>query len=181
MKLIKKLIGYDEDLSKTCNFLLLLFRLFTYILPLAIFIWCFVIENAISDQVSIWTKVGCGGIFVLIIIFLFSIHFIKKSFNKKLSKLNDKIIMCTDDIKKLELIDRKRKIESYQDLFGNVCIIIPFAIALCLINMVETQMISLRGVFFAVVISMLIGLVINFLFQKEKRRVNNAENQSTNN
>ena len=181
MNVLKKLIGYDEDLSNTGNFLLFLFRLFTYILPLAIFIWCFVIENAMSNEVSVWTKIGCGGIFVLIIAFLFAIHFVKRAFNKNISKLSDKIIMSTDENKKLELINKKLKVEAWPAIFGNICLIIPFAMALCLINMIETQMISLRGVFFAVVVSMLIGLAINFLFQKEKRSVKDEKNQPTNN
>lgn len=168
MKILKRLIGYDEELSKLGNFFLFLFRIFTYILPLAIFIWCFVIENAMSNEVSVWTKIGCGGIVVLIIAFLFAIHFVKRAFNKKLSKLTDKIIMCTDDTKKIDLINKKLKVEAWQDIFGNICLIMPFAIALCLINMIETQMISLRGVFFAAVVSMITGLFLNILVQQQK-------------
>lgn len=168
MKILKKIIGYDDDLSKTANLLQFLFRAFTYIIPLAIFIWCFVIENAMSKEIGIWTKIGCGGIVVLIIVLLFLVHFVKKSFNKKISKLADKILMCTDETHKLELIKQKRKLEGRQELFGNICLIVPFIVVLMLVNMIETQLISLRGILFAVVISMIIGLVFNIFLQQEK-------------
>jgi len=179
MKIIKKILGIDEDLSKTANLFLFLFRLFSYVIPLLIVIWCFVIENIINKEVTIWAKIGCAGIVALVIVFLFAIHFIKKHFNKKLSKLTDKIIMCTDESKKLVYIKKKRKVEMWQELFGNICIIIPFAVLLALINMIETQMLSLRGIFFFVVISMIVGFVFNIALHIQREK--DYENKSKNN
>lgn len=167
-KILNKFFVIDPDLSKLANVYLLMYRIFTYAIPTLIILWAFVIENLINKEITTWTKVGCVGLIAVAILVLIAIHFIKKTFIKKIEKITDKLIDCTDDIKKKELVSQKRKLQMWQSLFFNICFIIPFIIVLWLVALIETKMIALRGTLFTIVISMLIGFMFNYFLQKEK-------------
>ena len=165
MKLIKKLLGFDEDLTTQQNFLQLGYRFYTFIVPIGIVLWSLVIDKLLDKDVSVMAKWGCAGTFALIVIALLGVHFIKKTFKKKIEKINEKLLTCTDDDKKKELVNKREKIRKWQELFGNACLIAPFVVAYVLVCLIEKAMISVRGGLLAMLISFAIGFVFNYLFR----------------
>lgn len=161
MKILKKILLFDEDLTTTENIVQLFYRIFTFLVPGGIVLWNLLIEKLIDSNVSVVAKIGCAGIFALIVIILIGIHFLKKHFTRTISKINDKILLCTDETKKKELIQKRRKVEKWQEIFNNACFLAPFVIAYFLVIMIENAMISLRGTLLIIVLSMGAGFGFN--------------------
>ena len=165
MKLIKKLLMFDEDLTLKQNYLQFCYRVFTYVFPIGLVLWSLVIDKLLDNNVSVMAKWGCAGTFALIIIALIGVYLIKKMFRKKLDKINDKLLNCVDDEKKKELVKAKNKTRKWQELFSNFCLIVPFVVAYVLVCLIEKAMISVRGGLLSMLISFGIGFIFNYLFR----------------
>lgn len=165
MKILKKLLLFDKDLDTKQNMLQLCYRLFTFIIPVGIVLWNLVVEKLLDKDVSIMAKWGCAGTCALIVIALIGVYFIKKMFRKKLEKINDKLLECTDDDKKKELVKKREVTRKWQELFNNACLIAPFVVAYILVCLIEKATISLRGGLLALLVSFGVGFVFNYLFR----------------
>ena len=137
------------------------YRAFCYIVPSGIALWTMLIDNIISKDTSVWSKISGAGIFALVVIVLIGVFFFGRFLKKKQQVIVDEIIVCTDDAKKQELIAKKQKVEKVQDIFANACFVAPFVILWIVCGAIETGVVSLRGTLMAISISMLTGLGVN--------------------
>ena len=142
------------------------YRVFSYIVPSGIALWTMLIENMISKETSVMSKVTGAGIFALVVIVLISVFFFGRFLKKKQQAIVDEIIICTDDAKKLELIEKKAKVEKAQDVFANICFVAPFVVLWIVCGSIEKGVVSLRGTLMAISVSMLTGLGINITRKK---------------
>lgn len=171
MNIIKKIMFWDKDLTTKQNIMLILYRVFEFLVPSGIVLWSFLIEKLVENKVSITAKIGCAGIVVFVIMVLIAVYFLKKHFRNKITKLTNKVLECLDNEEKKKLIIEKRKVEKWQEIFHNACFVAPFIIALLVVNLLETQMLSLRGVLFGVVSSMCVGFGFNVILQNLKTKI----------
>ena len=137
------------------------YRIFSYIVPGGFALWTFVIEKLIDNNVSLATKMGVSGMFMLALMVIIAVYFVGRHFRNKITKLNNKILEELDNDKKAILIAKKRKIESMQEIYHNAIFIAPFLGMFLLVLMVEKQMVSIRGILGFVCISMAIGMGFN--------------------
>lgn len=165
MKIIKKIMIWNEDYSTSQNVLLIFYRIFTYLFPSGLLLWNLVIDKLIRNDVSVVEKIGFSGLFLLIVMALIAVIMLGRHFRKTIEKLNDKIIDCADEEKKRELIEKKKKVKKWQEIYRNACIVAPFIIALVLVIMIEKGMISLRGTLTMITISLCTGFGFNTVAQ----------------
>ena len=154
-----------------------LYRIFCYLVPCGYALWDMLIKNLINDEITITQKLGISGIFALIVIVVVAIFFFGKFLNKRKEKYTDLCIECTDDTKKKEYVAKKRKVESVQELFKNICFIAPFIIAWLVMSAVEKDIISIRGMLMAVSISMATGFGFNGIAQWIKNKGDKNEDK----
>lgn len=147
-----------------------LYRIFCYIVPCGLTLWTFLIENLLNKEVTFMSKMGVSGIFVLAIIAIIGIFFYGKYLRNAVSKTTNEILECLDDIKKAELIAKKKKYEARQEIFHNACFVAPFVLIWLLCALIESKVISLRGTFMTISLSMLAGLGFNCVAQTLKRK-----------
>ena len=81
-----------------------LYRTFSFLVPMGIAIYTFLLEKLLDNNVSVMGKIGVGGIFILVIVLLIGVFFFGKFLKKKISKTTDEIIVCIDNEKKQKLI-----------------------------------------------------------------------------
>lgn len=165
MKLLKKILMFDPDLTNEQNILRLFYRLFTFVVPMGFVLWTLVIDKLLDKDVSIMAKWGCAGTFALIVLALVGVYLTKRAFKKHIEKVNDKLLVCTDDDKKKKLVEKKNIIKKREALFRNICLIAPFIIAYVITSLIEKSMISVRGGILAIIISLMIGLVFNYFYR----------------
>lgn len=156
-----------------------IYRIFGYFIPLGISLWFFLIEKLLDTHITFASKVGISGIFVLVVILFIAIYFYKKHFAKKIEKLNkdnseftDKILLETDETKKAEYLETKKairnalnKTEMAREIFNNILFVAPFVLCYIVCVLIEKEMISLRGFFLMLTLSMAIGFGFNVLSQ----------------
>ena len=147
-----------------------LYRIFCYIVPCGLTLWTFLIENLLNKEVTFMSKMGVSGIFVLAIIAIIGIFFYGKYLRNTISKTTNEILECLDDVKKAELIAKKKKYEARQEIFHNACFVAPFVLIWLLCALIESKVISLRGTFMTISLSMLAGLGFNCVAQTLKRK-----------
>lgn len=147
-----------------------LYRIFCYMVPCGLTLWTFLIENLLNKKVTIMSKLGVSGIFVLAIIGIIGIFFYGKHLRNSISKTTNEILECLDDVKKAELIAKKKKYEARQEIFHNACFVAPFVLIWLLCALIESKVISLRGTFMTISLSMLGGLGFNCVAQSLKRK-----------
>lgn len=141
------------------------YRAFMYFIPCGIALYIFVAEKLLNKEVSYIGKIGVTGMFIVVVMFIIAVFFLGKHFKKQISKVSDQILVCMNNEQKEALIIKKKKIESFQELFSNIIFITPFVIFYFALMLVEKQAISLRGIFGTIAISMAIGLGFNGLKQ----------------
>lgn len=148
---------------------------FSVAVPAITTLWTFVIQKLMDDEVSITAKWGIGGTFTLVICFVVIAILIGKMFTKKAAKIdesikeiNDKILLSTSETNKTEFINQRRtldvkkqKIDSAYSIYKNLFIVAPFILFYLVLKMVEQQVISLRGTFFIIMMSLIAGLGVN--------------------
>lgn len=147
-----------------------LYRTFCYFVPCGLTLWSFLIENLLNKEVTIMSKMGVSGIFVLAIIGIIGIFFYGKHLRATISKTTNEILECLDDSKKAELIAKKKKYEARQEIFHNACFVAPFVLIWLLCVLIESKVISLRGTFMTISLSMLSGLGFNCVAQALKQK-----------
>lgn len=159
-----------------------LYRTFTYFVPAGLALYLFVIEKLIDNEVSIMAKIGVSGIFIIAVIGILGIYFYKKHFQIAINKmtlanndLTDKILLETDETKKTILLQEKQVLrikllrkQATQELVQNILFVAPFVLCWLACMLIEKQMISLRGVFLSLILSMGVGFVFNIFFQTFK-------------
>lgn len=157
-----------------------LYRVFSFFVPGGIALYTFLIEKLLDNSVSITTKLGISGLFVLVLMVVIAIFFLGKFFKKKISELNDKILISTDLAEKEKLIAKRKKYDARQEIFHNCCFIAPFLIGYFLMILAEKKCIEIRGTLFFVSLSMAIGLGFNgvsqWLYSHEKKQKHGEEN-----
>lgn len=165
MKALRKILIWNDDYTTSKNVMLILYRVFTYLVPSGLVLWNLVIDKLISKDVSIATKLGCGGIFVIIALLLVGVIYLGRHFRKTIEQINDKLLDCTDLEKKQELLEKKKKVRKWQETYRNACLLAPFVIALVLVNLIEGGIITLRGTLTFIVLSMSAGFGFNITAQ----------------
>ena len=154
-----------------------LYRTFTYIVPGGYALWAFLIEKLFDSKVTLVDKLGLGGICVFIIMVLIAVFFYGRHLKKKIAKITDECIMCLDQTKKSELVQKKKKAEAKQEIFRNLCFLVPFIVVWLVLCVVEKGVISLRGTMLGVCLSMATGLGFNGIAQWIKSRGVDYENK----
>lgn len=142
-----------------------LYRTFCYFVPGGVALWLFLIESLIDKEISILAKIGMGGIFIIVIMFVIAIYFYGKHFKTSINKVTNEILECLDNNKKTELIAKKRKLEAKQEMFRNICFVAPFVIMWVLCTLIENKIISLRGTLMTICLSMAVGVGLNGVAQ----------------
>lgn len=165
MKILKKIFFWEEDYTKTENFMLIFYRVFTYLFPAGLLMWNLVIEKLVSNDVSIGAKLGCSGLFLLIVMALIAVIMVGRHFKKSIEKINEKLLDCTDAEKKEELKEKKQTLKKWQSIYRNICLVTPFIIGLILVNLIEKGVVSFRGTLMVIVISLCIGFGFNTIAQ----------------
>lgn len=165
MKTLRKILIWNDDYTTSENVLLILYRTMTYLVPSGLLLWNLVIDKLINKEVSIWTKIGCGGLFLIIALLLVGVIYLGRHFRKTIEQINDKLLDCTDPEKKEELLAKKKKVKKWQETYRNACLLAPFIIALVLVNLIETGIITLRGTLTFIVLSMSAGFGFNITAQ----------------
>lgn len=165
MKVLKKIMCWDSDLTTSENLLLMVYRIFSYLVPSGMIIWSCVIDKILDPEITLIQKIGCSGLVVLIGCVIIAVIFLGRHFTKTIKKLNDKILICIDDEKKKQLIEKRKQVEKWQAIFKNACFVAPFIIALIVCNLLESKILSLRGSLTIIVISLCTGFGFNFIAQ----------------
>lgn len=147
-----------------------LYRVFTYLVPSGGALYFFLIDTLINKELTWFDKLSAGAVFVLAVMAVIAIFFYGKHLRKIVSKLTDQIIMETDETKKAELITKKLKAESKQEIFHNACFVAPFVILWIVVVLIEKKIISLRGFLMVVAISMCSGLGFDCIAVKIKQK-----------
>ena len=88
-----------------------LYRTGCYFIPGGTALWCFVIENLLDKEVSVMAKIGCCGVFALILMVIITIFFANKAFTKKNQKL-EKMAIKELNSKLLKIGKRMKQIKS---------------------------------------------------------------------
>ena len=143
-----------------------LYRIFCYFVPSGIALWTMLIENLIDNEATTASKLTGAGIFTMAVIIVIAIFFFGKFLKKKQSEYVDKILVCTDNEEKEVLIAKKQNVEKVEDIFHNVCFIVPFVALWIVCGAIETGVVSLRGTLMAISMSMMAGLGFNCVTKK---------------
>lgn len=165
MKLIKKIMCWNSDLSISENVLLVCYRVFTYLFPAGLMLWCLVIDKLLDNEVSMVAKVGCGGLFLICALLIVAVVMLGRHFKNTIEDLNDKLIDCVDIEKKKELVEKKKQVRKWQEVYRNACIVAPFIVILLVVNLLENGIVTFRGMLTAVVLSMCVGFGFNITAQ----------------
>lgn len=143
-----------------------LYRAGCYFIPGGTALWCFVIENLMDKEVSVIAKIGVCGVFVIFLMIIITIFFANKSFTKKNQKLEKLAIKELDNDKKKEIIAKWEKNEQNQELFQNTIFMVVFIGLAVLVTLLESKLVSLRGVLWFMVASIATGLGCNVVRYK---------------
>lgn len=165
MKIIKKILLWNEDYSVTENIMLICYRVFTWLFPCGLLVWNLIIDKLIDKNVSVVARIGCGGLFLLIALIIVAVIMLKKHFDKTIEQLNDKLLDCTDDEKKRELLAKKKDVKKQREIFKNACLLAPFIIVLVAVNLLENGLVTFRGTLMTIVLSMCAGFGFNCVAQ----------------
>lgn len=152
-----------------------LYRTFEFFVPCGIALYTFLIEKLIDKDISITTKLGVSGVFVLVLMFIIAIFFMGKHFRVKQRKLEKDALKELDNEKKAKIIEKMNKNEAKQEIFHNACFFAPFLIMYFLVILIEKSMIEMRGTLFFVVLSMAIGFGFNGVSQYLHAHANEQE------
>lgn len=156
------------------------YRTCTYIFPAGIVLWDFLIAKLLDNNVTITQKLGLGGIVGAVVVVIIAGFLLGRYMRKKIKDLTNECIECIDDTKKKELVQKKKQWESRQEIFHNVCVLIPFIVVWVLLIVVEKGVVSLRGTFCGIVVSMSAGLGLNVVAERFSLRGNDNENTRKN-
>ena len=147
------------------NIFIWLYRIFSFFVPGGIALYTFLISSLLKEEVSVVQKIGVVGVFTLIVMAIIAVYFVGKHFKNSLNKITNEILECMDNETKTKLIARKRKIEAKQELFRNLCFLVPFIILWLLCVTIEKGIISLRGTLMFICLSMGAGFGFNNIVQ----------------
>lgn len=165
MKILKKIMCWDKDLTNTENVLLVCKRVFTYIFPSGLLIWNLLIDKLIDSNVSVTAKIGCGGLFLLIALVLVAVVMLGRHFKKTIEEINEKLLDCTDAEEKEKLVAQKKKVKKWQEIYHNACLLAPFIVLLVAVNLLENGLVTFRGTLMIIVTSMSAGFGFNITAQ----------------
>lgn len=165
MKILKKIMVWNEDYTVSENVLLVIYRVLTYLFPSGLLIWNLIIDKLIRNDVSVTAKIGCGGLFLLIALILVAVFFLGRHFKKTIEDLNDKILDCQDAEKKAELIAKKKQVRKWQEVYRNACLLAPLIVLFILVTLLENGLMTIRGTLLFIVLSMSAGFGFNITAQ----------------
>lgn len=133
------------------------YRTLCYYLPCGFILYNFVIENLLSNEVSIMSKIGVSGVFVLAILIILCIFFVNKAYNKKESELEKLSIKAIDLQEREKLITEWEKTEKNHSIFKNLIMLAIVVVLTILVALLESKILSLRGTMIAFTMSFLSG------------------------
>ena len=142
------------------TFLLWVYRTLTYFAPAGILLWTFVIENILNKEVNVITKIGAGGIFILIILLFVCIFFINSAYNKKEKELEKLSIREIDTEKRAEIIHKWEKVEKNHKLFKQCLLLGVVLTVTLLVILLESKILALRGTLISICVSMGLGTLV---------------------
>lgn len=160
--------------------LLWLYRIMSYFVPCGITLYTFVIENMFNKEVTLATKIGASGIFVIAILIIISIFFVNQAFINTEKKLEKSSIKEVDLEKRKQIIEKWEKIENYHKIFNQLIMLVVLVGITALIYMVEKSLINLRGTMIFICISFATGTGCLTLYKKMEynKKYNNEINSS---
>ena len=165
MKIIKKIMCWNNDLTNFENIMLLCYRVFTYIFPSGILLYDLVVAKLVDNEVSVATKLGCGGLFLLGVMILVAVIMLGRYFKKTIDGINDKLLDCTDAEQKEKLVQQKKKVRKWHEIYKNACLVAPFVIGLVLVNLMEHGLMTFRGTLMIIVCCLCAGFGFNTFAQ----------------
>lgn len=133
------------------------YRTLSYYLPCGFILYNFVIENLLSSEVSVMSKLGVSGVFVLAILIVLCIFFTNKAYTKKERELEKLSIKAVDLKEREELIKKWEKTEKNHSIFKNLIMLAIIIVLTILVALLESKILSFRGTMIAFTISFLGG------------------------
>ena len=125
--------------------LLWLYRIMSYFVPCGITLYTFVIENILNKEVTIMTKIGASGLFVIGILVVIGIFFVGSTFTRAEKELEKKSIKEIDLNKRAEYIKKWEQVENRHKIFNQIITLSVLVGITALIYMIEKSLINLRG------------------------------------
>lgn len=176
--MIKKLLGWNKYYATDVNIFLAVYRIFSFVVPVGIFAYCTFLHKLFSGNYTVNNKI-CSSVLVgIVLTALFVWVMVGKHYKKKIETIDGNIKelttktltskeeeknKCVEDLKSENLTLKKTR--RNQALYKNINLLVPFIIVLVMVIMIEKAMLSMRGVLFLIVASMLIGFVFNLMAQ----------------
>ena len=155
------------------------YRTLCYFFPSGVLLWSFVIENALSDEVSVITKVGVCGVFMLAILLCMCVFMVNRAFNKKEKELRNASIEEVDLEKRKETIGKLKRLDNRHDLFKCLVFLGVLVAITLVVAMLESKLLSLRGTMIAICISFASGTGCMVAFQSLKTKRELGGNEET--
>lgn len=156
--------------KKKIDILHLGYLIFSFIIPCALLLWNCVVKSLLKNDITITQKLGVSGIFALIVVVLVAVILYGKHFKQAIKKIDKELLECLDNEQKAKLVDKKKKLEARQEIFGNACFVAPVLILWLLVSCVEKGIMSLRGELFALSILVCIGFAFNIIDNIKKTK-----------
>ena len=175
-----------KTLTKTQKFFYIGSVAFSYGGTIGIALWSFLLEKLVKNEVSIMAKIGCTGIVIIALMIVLSIVFYNRHITKKLdtNEMQQKDIMKemlieTDEEKKKQLREKLVEYENYEikiktrkAIFKNAILCGVFVLLTMLFFLAEKACISMRGIFFGMSSTLLIGFGFNTAYEELSKKLN---------
>ena len=175
-----------KSLTKTQKFFYIGSVAFSYGGTMGIALWSFLIEKLVKNEVSIMAKIGCSGIIIIALMIVLAIVFYNRHTTKKLDEneiqqknIIKEMLMETDEEKKKQLREKLVKYENYEikiktrkTIFKNAVLCGVFVLFTLLFYLAEKACISMRGIFFGMSSTLLIGFGFNTAYEELSKKLN---------
>lgn len=175
-----------KSLTKMQKFLYIGNIAFSYGGTTGIALWSFLFEKLIKNEVSIMAKIGCTGIVTIGLMIVLTIVFYNRHTTKKLDEnemkqkdIMKEMLMEADEEKKKQLREKLVEYENYElkvkakkTIFKNAILCGVFVLMTLLFYLAEKACISMRGIFFGMSSTLLIGFGFNTAYEELNKKLN---------
>lgn len=151
-------------------FLYWLHLICSYIAPAGLLFYTFVIENILNKEVTVMTKLGAGGIFVLAVCIIICIVVFNKLFTKREQKFEKLSIKEIDLKKREEYILKWSNTEKYHNIFKQGIMLAVLVMITLLVGLLESKLIALRGTMTTLCILYGVGMIFYSMYQNVKQK-----------
>lgn len=148
--------------------LLWVYRTLSYFVPSGILLWTFVIENMLNKEIGWTSKLGIGGLVVLVVLIFICIFFINKEFTKREQKYEKLSIKEIDLEKRENYIKKWEEIEKNHSIFKILLMLGVLVAITILVALLETKLLALRGTMISICASFAGGTGVNVIYQNVK-------------